>query len=44
MGDRSVPYWLLRKIMLTCQTSDFARLTLAVNRIEPVLEPTASAS
>jgi biopolymer transport protein ExbD len=44
MGDRSVPYWLLRKVMLTCQTSDFARLTLAVNRIEPVLEPTASAS
>ena len=34
MGDREIPYWLLKKIMLTCQLTDFARISLAVNKIE----------
>lgn len=34
MGDHELPYWLLKKIMFTCQTADFARISLAVNRIE----------
>ena len=34
MGDREIPYWLLKKIMLTCQSTDFARISLAVNKIE----------
>lgn len=36
MGDREIPYWLLKKIMLTCQSTDFARISLAVNRLEGV--------
>jgi biopolymer transport protein ExbD len=34
MGDRELPYWLLKKIMYTCQQADFAQIALAVNRIE----------
>ena len=34
MGDHELPYWLLKKIMLTCQSEQFARISLAVNRIE----------
>jgi len=34
MGDRELPYWLLKKIMYTCQKSDFAQISLAVNRVE----------
>ena len=34
MGDKAVPYWLLKKILLTCQTTDFARISLAVNKVE----------
>ncbi len=34
MGDREIPYWLLKKIMLTCQLTDFARISLAVNKID----------
>lgn len=36
MGDRELPYWLLKKIMLTCQQNDFARISLAVNKLEGV--------
>ncbi len=31
MGDRQIPYWLLKKIMLTCTTEDYAQISLAVN-------------
>jgi len=31
MGDHELPYWLLKRIMLTCQNADFARISLAVN-------------
>ncbi len=32
MGDREIPYWLLKRIMMTCQATDFANVSLAVNR------------
>lgn len=32
LGDQEIPYWLLKRIMLTCQTTDFARISLGVNR------------
>jgi len=34
MGDKELPYWLLKKIMLTCQSTDFARMSLAVNKVQ----------
>ena len=34
MGDKEVPYWLLKRILLTCQTTDFAQVSLAVNKIQ----------
>lgn len=34
MGDRGIPYALLKRIMLTCQQSDFAKISLAVNKLE----------
>ena len=34
MGDRELPYWLLKQIMLTCQTTSFAQISLAVNKAE----------
>lgn len=33
MGDRLIPYWLLKKIMLTCTTEDYSQISLAVNRM-----------
>lgn len=36
MGDRELPYWLLKKVMLTCQTTDFAKISLAVNKLQGV--------
>jgi len=33
MGDREVPYWLLKRILSTCQATDFAKVSLAVNKI-----------
>ena len=33
LGDREIPYWLLRRIMHTCQEADFSRISLAVNRV-----------
>ena len=32
MGDKEIPYWLLKKIMYTCQMTDFAQIALAVNQ------------
>jgi len=34
MGDHELPFWLLKKIMLTCQQADFARISLAVNKLD----------
>lgn len=33
IGDKELPYWLLKKILMTCQTSDFAQVSLAVNKV-----------
>jgi len=33
MGDKELPYWLLKRILMTCQTTDFARVSLAVNKV-----------
>jgi biopolymer transport protein ExbD len=41
MGDKELPYWLLKKVMLTCQTTDFARISLAVNKLQSVDDPEA---
>lgn len=38
MGDHELPYWLLKKIMYTCQSEDFSQISLAVNRIMPEAE------
>lgn len=37
MGDKELPYWLLKKIMVTCQNNDFAKISLAVNKVEAQL-------
>jgi len=34
IGDKALPYWLLKRILMTCQTTDFARVSLAVNKVE----------
>ena len=47
MGDREIPYWLLKQIMLTCQNTAFTRISLAVNRLEvgaPALPTPAAAA
>jgi biopolymer transport protein ExbD len=41
MGDRELPYWLLKRIMMTCQATEFANVSLAVNRVK-ALEPDAT--
>lgn len=33
IGDKELPYWLLKRILMTCQTTDFARVSLAVNKV-----------
>ena len=34
MGDKTIPYWVLKQIIMTCQDADFAHVSLAVNKIE----------
>jgi biopolymer transport protein TolR len=42
MGDREIPYWLMKKIMVTCQDVDFAHISLAVNQLETGGKATAA--
>lgn len=35
MGDKSVPYVLLKSVMVTCQGSDYRNISLAVNHVFP---------
>ncbi len=42
MGDKEVPYWLLKKILLTCQNTDFAQVSLAVNKVTAELATTGA--
>ncbi len=44
MGDKQLPYWLLKKIMLTCQSADFARISLAVNQLQAPKAATVSSA
>ncbi|MEM7099557.1 MAG: biopolymer transporter ExbD [Pseudomonadota bacterium] len=39
MGDKELPYWLLKKILMTCQSTDFARVSLAVNNVSGPQNP-----
>jgi biopolymer transport protein ExbD len=34
MGDRAIPYKLLKKIMVTCAQAEYTKLSLAVNQAE----------
>ena len=44
MGDREIPYWLLKRIMMTCQATEFANVSLAVNRMKAPLPDGAVAA
>ncbi|MEM9624213.1 MAG: biopolymer transporter ExbD [Pseudomonadota bacterium] len=48
MGDKELPYWLLKRILLTCQNTDFAQVSLAVNKVngagEELVDAGASAT
>jgi biopolymer transport protein ExbD len=44
MGDRAIPYWLLKRVMATCQANDFANVSLAVNRIKDEATPVQSSA
>jgi len=33
MGDKALPYELLKRVMLSCQTANFTRIALAVNQV-----------
>lgn len=43
MGDRTVPYSVLRKVMATCTSADFGKVSLAVMEKERATGPGASA-
>ncbi len=43
MGDREIPYRLLRKVMATCTEADYGRVSLAVLQRSPDAELTVSA-
>lgn len=34
MGDKALPYALLKRVMLSCQTANFTRIALAVNQVK----------
>jgi biopolymer transport protein ExbD len=34
LGDHELPYWLLKRIMQTCQSAEFPHISLAVNQTE----------
>lgn len=38
MGDKEIPYVLLKKIMLTCASTEFTNISLAVVTKEPLAE------
>jgi biopolymer transport protein ExbD len=33
MGDKAIPYTLLKRVMMTCSQADYADIVLAVNRV-----------
>jgi len=42
MGDRSVPYSVLKKVMATCTSADFGKVSLAVLEREAAQSPDAA--
>ena len=36
LGDKNLPYDLLKRIMFTCQQANFTKIALAVNQVEGV--------
>jgi biopolymer transport protein ExbD len=43
MGDKDVPYALLKSVMTTCRLQDYRNISLAVNHIGPMLAPQSTA-
>ena len=43
MGDRELPYWLLKRILTTCQSTEFSNVALAVNKVAGAEPEVASA-
>jgi biopolymer transport protein TolR len=41
MGDKNIPYTLLKRIMQTCAQAGFTNISLAVEGQEPSLQPDA---
>lgn len=44
LGDRDVPYRVLKKVMATCTEADFGKLSLAVMQKEEAMHVTATGS
>ena len=44
MGDKEIPYSLLKKVMATCTRSDFGRISLAVMQKSPEAAPDTGSS
>lgn len=42
MGDKSLPYELLKRVMLSCQTANYRQIALAVNQVTTQSEEGAS--
>lgn len=42
MGDKSVPYALLKKVMTTCAAAQYTKISLAVTKIESATMPSES--
>lgn len=38
MGDKALPYQLLKKVMLSCQTANYRQIALAVNQVSSAEE------
>lgn len=43
MGDREVPYMLLKSVMATCRRHEFLNISLAVNRVVDPRQPSVAA-
>jgi biopolymer transport protein ExbD len=44
MGDKDVPYALLKSVMTTCRLQDYRNISLAVNHIGPIITPQSAVS
>ena len=39
MGDKNLPYEVLKKVMATCTDADFGRISLALTQKDKALDP-----